>query len=968
MRYRQALIPSIAVLIASALHAQPKPTLVLEFEDGFDGVGPNGPVKATPEGQPKLADGKFRKALLSGPGTGYLQFATEGVVQPSRGTVEMWVCPVDWDGTEEKFHTFFDVRGQGALYLYKYYQGGLLMLTCPNVTGPYHSASADIKAWQPGEWHHIAGTWREGKQCVYVDGKLIGSTTPAVPTSLEPTFRIGDHPWHIERTSSSLVDRVRIYDRCLSDDEIAAHFAGEYDTKVPLSEKTLDFRYTVDPEALQVRAVAELVGGVDVDETQVTGAFSLTQAGNSERPAQPVPFATGGAEATLPVGDLKPGSYEVAVTISAPGLAPVRMAKPLDIPSRDWLGNRIGLEDVVLPPWTPLEVEKGANPVVRCWGREYVFEGSALPSQIVSAGKPMLARPMPLAVTVAGTPLQWRDGKAEVRSASPTVAELDGTATAPCAGGTATLRTHLRIEYDGLLLLDVALELPNGVHPDSVALEIPLRPEVAYYRHRWSPDWAGHSGNLPEGTGIVDQDRFIPYAWLGDNDRGLFWFCETSQQWPNYAADNAFGTARTADAVTMRLNLLAAGQALPEGWRYECGLQATPVKPLPRDWRKWRLTPAPRANVHIVWPTPTKDSMKYFGYPEASDPETFAARVNDFHAKGSNVVPYSCLSFLSGASGEFQWFGGKWGMGGGDAGSSDVAAYGAVFEMVCPKGEGYGDFIVAKNREFMDRYGLDGFYHDNTHPYSCGKENTGCGYRRDGNLVPTYPILAYRALYRRLYAMVKSHDRPTFTMAHMSGKVTIPVLAYEDSYLDGEHFRGRVKDSYLDLLPLDTFRAEFMGRQWGIMPYFLPEFTPPYSEQVEPTRGLAGLLMIHDVATWAIWCNAQVFAEAFDALDAFGYVDADFIPYFDPEPPVTTDMPDVYASAYTLPGRALIVVANVSREDRSGSVQLNGKRLGLPVDTVVTWPDKTPVAATNGRLELDVPKLGYRMLVVGTLP
>jgi hypothetical protein len=418
----------------------------------------------------------------------------------------------------------------------------------------------------------------------------------------------------------------------------------------------------------------------------------------------------------------------------------------------------------------------------------------------------------------------------------------------------------------------------------------------------------------------------------------------------------------------MRLNLLAAGQALPEGWRYECGLQATPVKPLPRDWRKWRLTPAPRANVHIVWPTPTKDSMKYFGYPEASDPETFAARVNDFHAKGSNVVPYSCLSFLSGASGEFQWFGGKWGMGGGDAGSSDVAAYGAVFEMVCPKGEGYGDFIVAKNREFMDRYGLDGFYHDNTHPYSCGKENTGCGYRRDGNLVPTYPILAYRALYRRLYAMVKSHDRPTFTMAHMSGKVTIPVLAYEDSYLDGEHFRGRVKDSYLDLLPLDTFRAEFMGRQWGIMPYFLPEFTPPYSEQVEPTRGLAGLLMIHDVATWAIWCNAQVFAEAFDALDAFGYVDADFIPYFDPEPPVTTDMPDVYASAYTLPGRALIVVANVSREDRSGSVQLNGKRLGLPVDTVVTWPDKTPVAATNGRLELDVPKLGYRMLVVGTLP
>jgi len=965
MRHTGSSLTFALVAIAGGLFAQPQPTLVLEFEDGLDGRGLAGTVKATVEGQPKLADGKFGQALLSGPSTGYLHFPTEGLVQPDRGTVEMWVCPVDWDGTEEKFHVFFDVRGEGALYLYKYYQAGLLMLSCPQVAGPYHSASAEIKAWKPGEWHHIAGTWRGAKQCVYVDGKLVGTTNPALPSSLGPTFAIGDHPWHIERTSSSLVDRVRIYGRCLSDGEIAAHYEGNYDTEVPLSEKTLDFNYAVDPAAMRLRATTELVGGVKVDEATVTATFSVTPAGEAAQPGQPVPFAHGGAEATFPLQNLKPGSYEVAVTVSAPGLAPVGFAKPLDIPSRDWMGNRIGLDDVVLPPWTPLEVEKGARPVVRCWGREYEFAGSALPSQIISAGQPMLARPMALAVTVGGKTLEWTGAKAQVRSASPTAAELDGTAKADCAGGTATLSTHVRAEYDGLLVIDVGLELPAGARPEGVTLDIPLRPEVAYYRHRWSPQWAGYTGNLPQTPGVVDSDAFIPYAWLGDNDRGLFWFCETSQQWPNFEGTNAFETVRSASEVTMRLNLLAAGQSLPEGWRYECGVQATPVKPLPRHWRKWRLTPAPRANVQIVWPTPTKDSMKYFGYPEASDPETFAARVNDFHAKGVNVVPYSCLSFLSGASGEFQWFGSIWGMGGGDAGSSDVAAYGAVFEMVCPKAEGYSDFIVAKNQEFMDRYGLDGYYHDNTHPYACSKETTGCGYRRDGRLIATYPILGYRALYRRAYAMVKSHDRPSFTMAHMSGKVTIPILAYDDSYLDGEHFRGRVKDSYLDLLPLDTFRAEFMGRQWGIMPYFLPEFSPPYSEQVEPTRGLAGLLMIHDVAPWPIWCNAQVFAEAFDALDAFGYVDAEFIPYFDPKPPVTTDLPDLYGSAYKLPGRALIVVANLSREDRSGNVKLNGEGLGLPVDSAVTWPDKQPVKCAGGTVDLQVPRLGYRMLVVG---
>lgn len=946
------------------LTAQPKPTLVLEFDESFDGKGSGGTVKAQLEGQPKLVDGKFGKALRSGPDTGYLHFPTKGIVRPDRGTVEMWVCPLDWEGIEEKFHVFFDVRGEGALYLYKYYQGGLLMLSCPNVSGPYSSASAPINTWRPKEWHFIAGTWSRSRQCVFVDGKLIGTTAPGLPRSLGETFCIGDHPWHIARASNSLVDRVRIYDQSLSEEHITAHFAGDFEKTVPLSEKSLAFTATVDPTATKLTAAVELVGA-DVDEANLAAAFSLTPVGRPESFGAPVAFGYGGAEATLSFANLKPGGYQVAVVVSEKGQQRFRLSKPLDIPATEWKGNRVGLEDRVLPPWTPLVVTKGARASVRCWAREYTFDNGALPTQILSSGKPLLARPMALAVAVGKQPLQWREGHVEVKSATPTAAEMDGTMEAEVGGETATLRTHLRAEYDGLLVIDVSLDLPRRAKPDSVALEIPMRPDVVFYRHRWSPRWEGYTGNLAEGSGVMDSDTFIPYAWLGDNDRGLFWFCETSQQWPNFQSKNAFETVRSGSEVTMRLNLLSAGQELPNDWRYQCGLQATPVKPVPKHWRKWRLTPAPKANVHILWPTPTKDSMKYYGYPEAADPTTFEKRIAEFHAKGVKVVPYSCLSFLSGACGEFQWFGSEWGMGGGDASSSDVAAYGAVFQMVCPKAKDYSDFVVWKNKQFMDRYGLDGYYHDNTHPYPCAKGNTGCGYRRDGTLVPTYPILGYRALYRRLYAMVKGHHSPTFTMAHMSGKVTIPILAYEDSYLDGEHFRGRVKDSYLDVLTLDTFRAEFMGRQWGIMPYFLPEFTPPYDQQVEPTRALAALLMVHDVAPWAIWCNGKVFEQAFEALDAFGYVDAEFLPYFDPAPPATTEMKDVCISAYRLPRKALVIIANLSREDRSGTIALNAKRLGVPMAELVSWPDKTPVKENAGSVTLDVPRLGYRMLRAG---
>ncbi len=988
---------AFVVLLAGCLlatvsaHAAPKPTLSLDFDEGFDGVGTDGKVAATLEGKPELAEGKFGKALKSGPATGYLHFPTKAILSKDAGTVEMWVCPVDWEGSEEKFHAFFDVRGQGVLYLYKYYQGGLLMLSGPEMSGPYHSASAAISSWKPGEWHHIAGTWSGTRQCVYVDGKRIGLSVPGLPKKLGEDFLIGDNPWHIERTSSSLIDRVRVYDRLLSDDHIAAHFAGDYEKSVPVSEKSVDLSYTVAPEAKRLSTRAEILGAdTGADDAQVT--FTVAPAGQPAPAGKAQAFVQSVAAAEFSLADLKPGKYELTATITAGGTQLARIAKPFGIPTTEWMGNALALSNKVLPPWTPMRVTSTAGPAnggkgegengrtgagsptpplsrspiqVECWGRTYAFGAGPLPVQITSKGEPMLARPVALAVTSGGKALAWKPGTARVKSSSAAAAEVEGQAEADTPAGKVTLKTLTHIEYDGLMLVDFALDAPAGWKPDSVSLDVPLRPEVVLYRHRWEAAWAGPAGSLPEGTGVVDQAAFLPYAWLGDNDRGLFWFCESAEHWPNWQAKNAFETTREAGAVVMRLNL-AAGQDLPRDWRWQMGFQATPVKPIPRDWRKHRLLPAPRGTVSILWPTPTKDSQTYYGYPEASDPALFEKRIADLHAKGVKAVPYSCLSFFSGASPEWHWFGEKWGMGGGDSGSSDVAAYGAVFQMICPKVRTYSDFIIWKNNEFMQRFGLDGYYHDNTHPYACSVEETGCGWKdAKGAVHPTYPILAFRDLYRRLYTLVKSANPNAFLMAHMSGKVCIPILAYEDSILDGEHFRGKVKDSYMDMMGLDSWRAEYMGRQWGIMPYFLPEFEQETAKKVEPTRGLVGLLLLHDIQPWPIWSNPAPWNEAFDALDAFGYTDSDFIPYFDKTPPATTEMKDVYASAYKRDdGRVLMVVVNTSREERSGTIRLNGKRLGVPTDSVISWPDKAPAQRAGDVVTLMVPGQGYRMLVV----
>jgi hypothetical protein len=720
----------------------------------------------------------------------------------------------------------------------------------------------------------------------------------------------------------------------------------------------------VQPEPLKIVAQVS-TGSADVEDARLAVRCAAVRPGEAlPAAAAAVPFAAGEARQSLALPVAAPGEYQVVAAVLLDGKPAFELRQPLILPDTWWRGNRVGLEDRVIPPWTPLQASATQ---FRCWGREVTFGQAGLPQQISSAGESLLARPITIRATIAGTPVAWTASPLRLVKASDTRAEWAGELTGEAAGQPVRLTVALAAEYDGVLGVALSGAEFARLAVDQFSIEIPVKPERALYRHRWAPTWGTPAGAVPAGEGVVDNAPFIPSAWLGDNDRGLFWFCESDQYWPNGDSDHAVEVVRRSGSeIVLCLNLVAPGQKLPADWLYRFGLQATPVKPLPKDWRKWRLLPAKSGNVSILWPGPTPDSLRHYGYPEATTPTLFAKRVDDLHGRNVKAVPYLCLSYLSTASPEWPFFAAKWAMGAVDTSASDVAAYGAGFAQVSPLAEGYSDFIVGATARFAAQYGLDGLYHDNTHPYGSAALAANCGYERDGERRKTYPILGYRALYRRMYGVAKSWPRETFTMAHMSGKVTIPILAYDDSYRDGEQFRGRVKDSYLDMFTLDEFQAEFMGRQWGVMPFFLAQFDAgTYAKQVEPTRGMMALLLVHDVSLWADVCNVAVVDQVYAEVDAFGIVEAEFLPYFAAVPPATTDLPDVLASGYRrADGRVLLVVANLAREARSGTVTLNPAGLRLAkVGQVLAWPEKTPLAADGLRLTLTVPGLGYRLLV-----
>jgi hypothetical protein len=235
----------------------------------------------------------------------------------------------------------------------------------------------------------------------------------------------------------------------------------------------------------------------------------------------------------------------------------------------------------------------------------------------------------------------------------------------------------------------------------------------------------------------------------------------------------------------------------------------------------------------------------------------------------------------------------------------------------------------------LDRYGYDGVYLDGTiEPFACANEKHGCGYRAaDGTLHPTYPIFAVRKLMHGLAALI--HPRGGLISAHQSTCCLTPTLAFADSYWDGEQFNGgQLGHDAMRQLPLATFRAEFMGRNFGVPAEFLVYERPPHWT----FEHALAFTMLHDVRVRPTGGTAALekIAPIWNAMTRFGVSKAQWHPYWEANPMASAQPDGVKVSLYlgsttAKANRALLVVSNLSAEQEvSAQVSLDLTRLGLP--------------------------------------
>jgi hypothetical protein len=284
---------------------------------------------------------------------------------------------------------------------------------------------------------------------------------------------------------------------------------------------------------------------------------------------------------------------------------------------------------------------------------------------------------------------------------------------------------------------------------------------------------------------------------------------------------------------------------------------------------------------------------------------------------------------------------------------------------VCYRSE-WQDFLADGIAKVMDEYDVDGVYLDGTeYPWACANTHHGCGYQRpDGTLAPTTSIFATREMMRRVYAIVKTRKPDGQVNVHNSTCMTIPTLGWATSSWDGEQFGSidRGPDA-LDVLPLDAFRAEFMGRQWGVPAEFLC-YDRPYTM----SEALA-FTLLHDVLVrGGLGGSLEMEAQLWAGMDAFGRKEARWLPYWNNADFVTLGSdPSLKASLYSRGALgAVIVVSNLSEAEQVAQVQLNKQSLSLPAQLQATdmLTSDSVAISEEGALSFALPPFGFRVVWV----
>jgi len=291
----------------------------------------------------------------------------------------------------------------------------------------------------------------------------------------------------------------------------------------------------------------------------------------------------------------------------------------------------------------------------------------------------------------------------------------------------------------------------------------------------------------------------------------------------------------------------------------------------------------------------------------------------------------------------------------------EQTAYGVCYNNI------WRNFMVHSIDKGMRDFDIDGVYLDSTaSPLGCRNYLHGCGYKAEnGEYQPTYPIFAVRDLMKRIYNICVGEHRGLVSV-HNSTCLVMSTIGFTTSYWDGEQFNVPLKDGPLSVLPLETFQAEFMGRNHGLPAEFLTY--APFVWTVEEALAFA---LIHDVLIRPINAGPMLvtMSKVWKIQDDFDCDGSEWVPYYQKQELVGVEAGgDKIKVSYFFNrknGRILLIAANLDKDDQRVRIKINAGLFGKAISSVrECFPMEDKIGIRNNVIAMSLPKLSMKLALV----
>ena len=568
--------------------------------------------------------------------------------------------------------------------------------------------------------------------------------------------------------------------------------------------------------------------------------------------------------------ELKSGVYELELAMFK-GNQKVRTSKQtFNRKVFPWENNQLGITDKVYAPFKDLKVSGNKLNTVMT---EFAFDKTGLYSSVKPDGQEILKGK--LSYTFRANNAAGKITKADGKFIKKTAAECVFEGTAATNAGF-SIKTVAKTEYDGCTRYEMTLAPEKGKTPvlNNLYLDIPLDDSQIRLLHVIK---SGHIRTnpaiyVPKGNGVIWKSTEVSngdffgnmhiYIWLGEVERGLSWFADNDRYFSVDDKKPVQEIIRENGKLILRVHFVNKSLKLTQPRTIVFGMQPSPVKPMPKDWRKPKLVIPPHGGSNAYWGIrpayagkyPVKYDWEYVdrmvkarktGKIDAEYIESFIQkhysklpkdRIANYraHARGGHysmmaqrgmqpTMLYLEEHCQDQTTPEWDTFQDEWGLNRftprkwlKEEELTTGALSSAAGIGITPT-KSYQDFVMWYAREWLKR-GI-GIYCDNSFPRnSLDPLNSNAYQRPDGSWQTSSDIWDMREYHKRLWVLTKQMQSsvkwPLMVSLHITNAMILPIVCWTDIQLDLEWGWA----SGFKPFPTELLEIETTGRQIGAYP------------------------------------------------------------------------------------------------------------------------------------------------------